>query len=173
MIKEAIVLDKLKKEIKFKHTSVIQCIGLSNFSILEIISDKDVKPQEIINTENQIVRRINYSKMTINAKRELEKAIETIVIKNESKFVNFFNIAKPIGLRRHQLDLLPMIGKKHRMAIIQHIKEKGKFKSFKEINDIEMLPDPVKVIVNRIIDEIEGGPDIKYNLFTIPFVSNK
>lgn len=170
MIKEAIVLDKTKKEIKFKQTSVIQCIGTSNFSILEMISDKSVKPQDVISTDNEIVRRINYSRMSSNAKRELEKAIETIVIKNESKFINFYNNAKPIGLRRHQLDLLPMIGKKHRMAIIEHIKKNGPFKSFKEIDEIEMLPDPVKVIVNRVIDEIEGGPEIKYNLFTMPFI---
>jgi putative nucleotide binding protein len=167
--KEAIVLDKLKKEIKFKQTPVIQCIGTSNFSLLEIISDDNVKIQDKINTENKIIRKIPYNKLSNTAKKEIEKAIETIVLENTDKFVEFFNNAKPIGLRRHQLDLLPMIGKKHRMEIIEYIRKKGKFKSINEIKEIEMMPDPIKIIVNRILDEIIGGPEIKYNLFTIPF----
>jgi predicted nucleic acid-binding OB-fold protein len=31
-----------------------------------------------------------------------------------------------------------------------------------------MMPDPLHIIVSRIIEEIEGGPDIKYYLFTTP-----
>jgi len=167
--KEAIVLDKIKKEIKFKHTSVILAIGASNFSILEIISEESVKILDIINTENKIIKRITYNKLTNTAKKELEKAIETIILKEPERFVNFFNTAKPIGLRRHQLDLLPMIGKKHRMAIIEHIKKKGPFKTFEDIRNIEMMPDPIKIIVQRIIAEIEDTEDIKFNLFTIPY----
>jgi len=168
--KEAIVLDKLKKEIRFKHTAVIQCIGTSNFSLLEVISDDNVKIQDKINTEDKIVKRIMYNKISTTAKKELDKSIESIVIDNPEKYINFFNNAKPIGLRRHQLDLLPMIGKKHRMAIIDHIKKIGKFTSFEDIKNIEMMPDPIKIIVNRIIEEIMDAPEIKYNLFTIPYI---
>lgn len=171
--KEAIVLDKLKKDIKFKQTEIIQCIGTSNFSLLEIVSDMQVKHQEKISTDDLIVRRINYSRLSSEGKKELEKAVETIVLENPTKFVNFFNNAKPIGLRRHQLDLLPMIGVKHRMAIIEHIKKKGKFTSFDDIRNIEMMPDPVKVVVNRVIDEIMDGEEIKYNLFTMPHLIKK
>jgi len=173
MMKEAIVLDRLKKDIKFKQTDVIHCIGSSNFSLLEIVTSENYKIQEKISTENLIVRRINYNRLSNVGKKELDKAIETIVTEHSDKFVNFFNNAKPIGLRRHQLDLLPMIGVKHRMAIIEHIKKKGKFTSFDDIRDIEMMPDPVKVIVNRVIDEIIGGPEIKYNLFTMPYLIKK
>jgi len=167
--KEAIVLDKTKKEIKFKHTNVIQAIGTSNFSLLEIISDESVKIMDVITTENKIIKRVTYNKLTMTAKKELEKAIETIVIKDPEKFITFFNTARPIGLRRHQLDLLPMVGKKHRMAILDHLKKKGPFKSFTEIRDIEMMPDPIKIIVGRIVAEIEEVDDIKYNLFTTPY----
>lgn len=168
MIKrEAIVLDKLKKDIQFKQTDVVHCIGISNFYLLEIITDKPFKLQDKISTEDLMVRRINYNRLSENGKRELEKAIETIVLEDENKFVQFFNNAKPIGLRRHQLDLLPMIGVKHRMAILKHLK-KQKFTSFEDISKIEMMPDPIKVIVNRIIDEVIGGPEIKYYFFTTP-----
>ena len=170
--KEAIVLDKLNKEIKFKQTPIIQSISTSNFSLLEIIcdSDKSVKIFDTISTEDQIVRRITYDRLTDTSKKELEKAIETIVLTNTNKFVDFFNTAKPIGLRRHQLDLLPMIGVKHRMAILEHLKKHGKFTSFDDIRKIEMLPDPVNIITNRVLEEIKEGQNNKFNLFTVPFL---
>jgi putative nucleotide binding protein len=168
--KEAIVLDKIKKEIRFKQTQVLYCIGTSNFSLLEVLSDNSVKIFDSIDTEDLIVRRITYDRLSSDAKKELEKAVEGIVIKNPEKFVNFFNNAKPISLKRHQLDLLPMIGKKHRDAILEHIRTKGKFNSFDEIKKIEMLPDPLNIVVNRIIEEISLGPDNKYCLFTMPFL---
>lgn len=167
-MKEAIVLDTPKVNIRFKQTKVIHSLSISNFSLLEIIDQENYKAQQMISTENMVVRKINYNRLSAEAKKELPIAIEKIVIKNEQKFVNFFNNARPIGLRRHQLDLLPMIGIKHRMSIIEYIK-KEKFKSFKDIHSIEMMPDPVKIIVNRIVDELMAGPEIKYNLFTIPY----
>lgn len=171
--KEAIVIDKLKKEIKFKQTDVVHCLGISNFSLLEIITDAQPNYHEKISTEDVLVKRITYNRLSENGKKELEKAIETVINEDPKKFVNFFNNAKPIGLRRHQLDLLPMVGVKHRMAIIEHIRKNGPFSSFEDIKKIEMMPDPVKVIVNRIINEIIGKDDIKYYLFTMPYVYKK
>jgi predicted nucleic acid-binding OB-fold protein len=55
------------------------------------------------------------------------------------------------------------------MAILEHLKKKGPFKSFEEIRAIEMMPDPIKIVVGRIIAEIEDVDDIKYNLFTTPY----
>lgn len=170
MLKEAIVLDKTQREVQFKQTNIIFCLGVSNFALLEMYSDKNVKIQEIISTENEIVKRIKYNKLTNIAKKELERAIEKIVLENENKFVNFFNNAKPISIRRHQLDLLPMIGKKHKIALFEYLKKNGPFKSFEDIKKIEMMPDPIKIIVSRIIEEIEGGTDIKYYLFTMPYL---
>ena len=36
-----------------------------------------------------------------------------------------------------------------------------------------MLPDPVKVICTRILDEIKQDPDVKYNFFVLPFYNKK
>jgi len=168
--KEAIVLDKATREVQFKQTPVIQCIGVSNFSLLEIYSDETPKLQEVINTEDKVVKRIAYDKLTTIAKKELEKAVETIVINNQERFVNFFNNAKPINARRHQLDLLPMIGKKHRMALMEYIEKNGAIKELSELKNIELFPDPIKVIVNRVLTEIENNEYEKYFLFTVPFV---
>jgi putative nucleotide binding protein len=167
--KEAIVLDKTNKEIQFKQTPVIQCIGTSNFSLLEVYSDKNVKIQDVISTEDIIVKRITYEKLTSIAKNELEKTIEDLVKKNSERFVTFFNTARPIGVRRHQLDLLPMIGKKHRLAILSYLDKNGPFKSLDDLKKIEMLPDPIKIITSRIMEEILNGDTEKHHLFTMPF----
>jgi len=168
MEKKAIVLDKIKKEIKFKQTPIVQAISTYNFALLEVVYEENVRIQDVISTENKMVKKINYNNLTNNSKNEIEKAIENIVINNPDRFVYFFNNAKPIGLRRHQLDLLPKIGKKHRIAIIEHIRTNGPFKSFEDIKKIEMLPDPIMIITKRIIDEIIDHEDIKYYLFTTP-----
>jgi len=170
MKKEAIVLDKVNKEIKFKQTPVIYCIGTSNFSLLEVIAETPVKILDKIDTEGMVVRRVTYDRISNDSKKELEKVVEGIVLNNPDKFVNFFNNSKPISLKRHQLDLLPMIGKKHRDAILEHIKKKGKFNTFEDIKKIEMMPDPINIIVNRIIEEIKNGPENKYCLFTMPYI---
>jgi len=168
--KEAIVLDRATKEIQFKQTPIIQCIGVTNFSLLEMYSDETPKLQEIISTEDKPIKRIAYDKLTTIAKKELEKAIETIVLNNQERFVAFFNNARPINARRHQLDLLPMIGKKHRMALMEHLEKKGPIKTLDELKNIELFPDPVKVIINRVITEIENNQDEKFFLFTIPII---
>jgi len=169
MKKDAIVLDSIKKNIQSKQTNVIQCIGTSNFSLLELISDGSAKSQEVIITEDGVIRRITYEKLTQVAKNELEKAVETIVNSNQERFVNFFNNAKPIGIRRHQLDLLPMIGKKHRENILKYLSANGRFNSFDDIKNIGLMPDPMKIVITRIIDEIKDGPENKYFLFTMPY----
>ncbi|HOD89521.1 MAG TPA: DUF655 domain-containing protein [archaeon] len=173
MIKEAIVLNNESKQINGKPSNIIQCVNTTNFILLEVVSDIPKQPQEIIDTEGLIARRISYNMLSEKAKPELEKAIEFIVRNKPDRFINFFNTAKPLGARRHQLDLLPMIGKKHRDAILEYIKKNGKIKSFEDLEKIEMLPDPVKVICTRILDEIKQDPDIKYNFFVLPFYNKK
>lgn len=168
--KEAIVLDRATKEVQFKHTPVIQCIGVSNFSLLEMYSDDTPKLQEVISTEDKPIKRIPYDRLTTIAKKELEKAVETIVNNNQERFVAFFNNARPINARRHQLDLLPMIGKKHRMALMSYLEKNGPITSLDDLKKIDLFPDPIKVIVNRVIIEIENKEDEKFFLFTVPIV---
>ncbi|NCN39213.1 MAG: DUF655 domain-containing protein, partial [Candidatus Aenigmarchaeota archaeon] len=70
-------------------------------------------------------------------------------------FVDFFNKAKPITTRLHSLELLQGIGKKHMWAIIKGRKGK-EFESFDELKKrVEMLPDPKRMVKNRIIDELK------------------
>ena len=99
--------------------------------------------------------RIKYDELTGFAKSELEYILDNIIEKNEKQFVDFFNDSKPITTRLHSLELLQGIGKKHMWAIIKSRRSK-RFESFADLrNRVEMLPDPKKMIKNRIIDELK------------------
>ena len=90
--------------------------------------------------------------------------LKDVIEKNEAKFVEFFNKAGPINTRRHQIELLPGVGKKHMWEIIEIRKEE----EFKDLDDIKkrikLMPDPKKTIIKRIIMELNN--EDKYKLFS-------
>jgi len=97
--------------------------------------------------------------------------VEHIVKSNPKKFLEFFNKAGPITTRLHQLELLPGVGKKHLWAIIAAKKEK-EFESFEDLKKrVSMLPDPEKMIIKRILEELEDKD--KYRIFVPRFEKSK
>jgi len=112
---------------------------------------------------HHIVGKISLAKLTATAKSELEFVIKDIVKKNEKKFIEFFNKAQPLSTRMHQLELLPGLGKKHMWQIIETRQEKP-FESFSDLkNRVKLMPDPEKMIIKRILQELEGAE--KHKIF--------
>jgi putative nucleotide binding protein len=144
--------------------AVAQAIGEKLFTLLEIAikEGKEVKPGDRVyigegkwDVVKYIRGRIKYPELTNFAKSELENVINNLVTNNEARFVNFFNKAMPLTTRSHMLELLPGIGKKHLWQILYQRKSEP-FKSFQDLQErVEMLPDPKKMIVKRIINELE------------------
>jgi len=153
-------------------TAIAQAIGKQHLVLLELVPKKGVylQPhQEVYIGEGKrdeihhIIGRIHPSKLTQTAKAELNYVIEELIKKNEQMFVDFFNKAQPINARRHQLELLPGVGKKHMWEIIERREEKL-FDNFVDLKErVKLLPDPEKIIKKRIILELEGNE--KINLF--------
>lgn len=151
---------------------VAQVIGDRYFSLLEVITREDshLKAGDRVyigddkRTDVKYIRkRINYSELTVAAKGELGDIIEKTVEKNQGTFLNFFNKSGPVTTRLHQLELLPGIGKKHLWAIISERKAKP-FESFDDIKKrVSLLPNPEKLIVRRIMYELEDRD--KYRIF--------
>lgn len=147
-----------------KSEPIAQSIGDKFLSLLEVVIKESVEVKTgyriyIGEKEREKVQyikgRIRYDELTSFAKSELEYVLDKIIDSDEKRFVDFFNNARPITTRLHSLELLQGIGKKHMWAIIKGRKGK-KFESFQEIKDrIEMLPDPKRMIKNRIIDEFK------------------
>ncbi len=178
----AIVLDYLPHGYYGMRISqpVAQVLGEEFFSLLEVIVREGVhlkvgsrvyigsgKRDEV----KFIKRRIEFKDLTAAAKEEVADVVEHIVKSNPKKFLEFFNKAGPITTRLHQLELLPGVGKKHLWAIIAAKKEK-EFESFEDLKKrVSMLPDPEKMIIKRILEELEDKD--KYRIFVPRFEKSK
>ena len=112
---------------------------------------------------HHIAGKVDMGKLTGTAKKEMEFVIKDVLKKDQQRFVDFFNKARPLTTRMHQLELLPGLGKKHMWQIIEERKG-DPFKDFTDLKKrVKLLPDPEKVIFKRIMSEITGKE--KYQLF--------
>jgi len=174
----AIVLDFLPNGYPFdsrpmhKKTPIAQAMGRDHFILLELVPKKGtfLQPYEEVymgdgkrDKIHHILNKLHFSKLTQTAKIGIQDVIEKIVSNNEKRFVEFFNRAQPINTRRHQVELIPGIGKKHMWEIIEE-RDKKPFESFEDLkNRVKLMPDPKKAVVKRIVKEIEGVD--KYRIF--------
>ena len=149
---------------------IAQILGETYFSLLEVVPRTALEMHERIfvgkgqrDKITHIKQRLYYSELTQTAKAELPFVVEKIVKNNEDAFVRFFNEARPISIRFHQVELLPGVGKKLMQSILAE-RRKGKFTSFKEIDErVPSMPDPTDMIVKRVIDELQGKD--RYTVF--------
>lgn len=178
----AIVLDFLPNGYPFDErpmymkTPVAQALGNEHFILLELVPKKGIHLQmyeEVYigdgkrDRVHHIAGKIPLSKLTRTAKSELDFAIKDIVNKNEKRFVDFFNSARPLSTRMHQIELLPGVGKKHMWEILNAREEKP-FESFEDLKKrVKLIPDPEKLIIKRILEELEGTE--KHKLFVDVF----
>ena len=150
-----------------------QALGSEYFILLELVMKEGSKVEIgskvfVGKGERDVVKRVEkrlrYEELTQGAKIELPYMIEKIVKENEAKYLEFFNIAQPITTRLHMLELIPGIGKKMMWALIDE-RKKGKFKSFKELEErVKGLHHPDKLIARRIEEEIKDET-IKYRMY--------
>ncbi|MBD3249260.1 DUF655 domain-containing protein [Candidatus Woesearchaeota archaeon] len=168
---KAIVLDFLPNGYpsdtrpSYQKSPIAQAVGKEHFALLELVPKKGVflQPYEEVyigegkrEKIHHIVGKLPIDKITSTAKGELEFVIKDLIDKNENKFVEFFNNAQPMTTRRHQLELLPGLGKKHMWEIIEERKDKP-FESFADIKKrVKLMPDPEKAIIKRIMQELQG-----------------
>jgi len=173
----AIVLDYLQNGYAdaFRKEPIAQALGETYFSLLELVPRPEspllLRERIYIGPDKRdkvqfIKGRLQYERLTVTGRNELKAVVEELVKRNEPKYIEFFNKAGPISVRQHSLELLPNIGKKHMWDIINQ-REKKPFENFKDIAArINLMPDPIRVITERIIEELQG--DSKYHLFIRP-----
>ena len=175
---KAIVLDFLPNGYHFDtrpihlKSPIAQAIGMSNFTLLELVPKKGVflQPYEEVyigeekrDKIHHINGKIALQKLTQTAKAEVEHVVDQIVKANEDRFVQFFNKAQPLSTRMHILELLPGVGKKHMWEIVEERRGEP-FTSFENMKSrVKLMPDPKKAVVKRILLELEGKE--KHHLF--------
>jgi putative nucleotide binding protein len=112
---------------------------------------------------DHVRRRVGFEELTTVAKTELPSVLEKIVLGDPARYLRFFNEAPAVSRRFHLLELLPGIGKKTMLTIVE---ERGRrpFTGFEDLSARLRLVNPEKLIAGRILQELTGAGD-KYRLF--------
>lgn len=158
-------------------------IGYDNFILmdLDLNDDVDVKVQDKIplGKDSEFVKQerahLSYDDLNKNEEFEVEKAVHSIVIANEPKYVKFFNDQSKEASQLHFLD---PINRKKGSKIIAEKELNGDFESFEDIdNRVSFIESSKDLIVNRVLYELIELPKIKKGrplyLFTRVKRSNK
>ena len=150
---------------------IVIAIGEERLTLLEILGTEnstfDVGERIYIGKEGRtkvqsVLGKIDYAKISDSAQSEIPGVVESIIIKNEKRFVDYLNNAQSLTPRIHALELIPGIGKTHMHVLIQE-REKKPFESFSDIENRTRLKEPMKHISKRILEEISG--ETRMNLF--------
>lgn len=161
----------------FQREAVALALGVSELKLLEIIPKPGVPlvpgsripllPEAgVAPPIDHVRRRLGHEELTSAARQELPGALERLVLADEPRFLRFINEAPPVSRRFHLLELLPGIGKKTMLAIVEE-RRRTPFASLKEFGDRMHIAHPEQLIAARIEQELSGPPD-KYRLFVAP-----
>lgn len=177
----------------YQKKPLIHALGEKKLVLLELIPMEGKIPPtgariHIGNEDNEYIQRvksrINYSELSQNAKDMMPIILRRYVNANEQRFIEFFNKAEwfpiPWGYFTDKralwtcsspLQYFTGIGYKRTEYIINEAKKRP-FNSFADLSfRIYRLPNPISMVVYRIIEEIQGGQ--KYYFFAEPPSSRK
>ncbi len=152
-------------------TPHIQGIGESFFSLLEITVPKGVRlnigervyvgPGDRSKVTT-ILGRIAHEDLTQDAKDNLAKVAEAIVMENEPRFVSMINFFGLLTPRLHAFELLPGVGKTTTRKILEE-RERAPFKSFEDFEKRTGIAALSGIITDRVTEELSTTQ--KYRLF--------
>ena len=152
---------------------IAQVIGSKFYTLLEIVSRENVdfkEEQEVYIGEGKrddtkfIKGQIDYASLTNMAKNHLESVIDKLVDTNEAQIIDMLNKAGPVTPRMHSLDLIPGLGKKFIVSLLD-TRSKMAFESFEDLETRIKLTGIKRSISKRILDEIKD--EQKYYLFVL------
>ena len=175
----AFVLDHLAQGTvdskRIRREPVTFALGESEFKLLELTPKDNItmgigdrvyigKDPALRDKILHVKRRISWTDLTTAAQNEVPYLLETIVKRDEIRFVKFFNEAEPVSTRFHTLELIPGLGKKTMWAVVEE-RKKRPFETLASIGDrVAGIRDPAKLIAKRIQLEL-SDPQEKYRLF--------
>ena len=169
------------KESEENKSARIVCTSHFQLVDFELNPDADIRVQEkiFIGKGNEIIKQersqLSYDDLNKDEEFELEKAVNSIVIANEPKYIKFFNDQSKDA---SQLHLLDGISRKLGSKILTEKELNGDFESFEDIDErIKFIDSSKDLIVKRVLYEIIELPKIKKGrpayLFTVVKRSNK
>ncbi|MFW9937456.1 MAG: DUF655 domain-containing protein [Candidatus Thorarchaeota archaeon] len=178
--REVIILDVLlhghpeEDKPSWSKTPIAQVITFPDFVLYEVKINKDssIRVQEKNTYEEflnqnklkEVLKKIDYDDLTTTSKALIQSILEKEIMNYEEEFIKFFNNSTSITPRMHALKLLPGIGQKHMWEILE-ARERQKFTTFQDIADRTSTSNPVKLLAQRIIKELQRE-GVKYYLFS-------
>ena len=159
------------KTVRGRDGIIVVALGEERLTLLEILgvddSTFDIGEKIYIGKVGRIkvqsvLGKLDYEQITGTAQSELENVVNTIVTKNEQRFVDYINNAQPLTPRKHSLELIPCVGKTYLKLIIEQI-SKQKFLNYKDMEERAGLKEPVNHLSKRILEEIAG--ETQFRLF--------
>jgi len=151
---------------------VAQVIGEKYFTLLEVqlrpeskveISERIYIGKDQRDKVLRVVGRVDYVDLTASAKTELATTLESIVLDQKERFIEFFNRSSAVTPRMHSLELIPGIGKKYMWQIIRE-RENRSFSDFEDLKNRGGISEPIKLTAKRILEEL--SKESKYKIFT-------
>lgn len=150
--------------------ALVQGIGEEYFTLMEVEApaDTDLTASDRVELAESgrlgsVTRQLTYETLTESAQAALRATVGASIQRHEDRFIDWYNTAEPISLRRHQLDLLPGIGTSLRDAIIDKRKRRP-FEDFTDLEErVEQLRTPHEILVERVLTELREDTD--YQLF--------
>ncbi len=152
----------------------VQLIGDRYFIMMEFVlkPNASVSPMKKVyvgkgprQEVSRFLRYLEYEELAPAGRMLLEPVVARIIQEGEQFFVNFFNESVPITPRLHQLELLPGIGKKTLMRILEE-RRKRPFVSYSDVAERTGLKDPADLLVKRALEELTGRE--KYYILVAP-----
>ena len=156
-----------------KREPLAQIVGEKYFTLLEVSIKEGENPAAFSRVyigkgERDVVkkvkRKLHYKDLTEVAKERLPKAVNIIVARNISRFVEFFNKPFYISSKLHSFGLLAFVNEKKLIKLIKE-RQKRPFADFVDLlarTDINLI----KSISNRALCELKCGT--KHFLFVAP-----
>ena len=150
---------------------IITAIGEERLTLLEVLGIEsttfEVGERIYIGKEGRskiqsVLGKMTYEKISSSGKNEIPAVVQSIVRKNEQRFVDYLNNAQPLTPRVHALELIPGIGKTYLSSIIQE-REKKPFENYDDVERRSGLKEPIKHLTQRILEEISG--EARMNIF--------
>lgn len=114
---------------------------------------------------SRFLRYMDYEELAPSGKMLLETVIPKIMQEGEQFFVNLFNESGPITPRLHQLELLPGVGKKTLMKILEE-RNKRPFVGYSDVAERTGLRNPAELLAKRALEELKGKE--KYYILVAP-----
>src|SRR3990172_5301591 len=178
----AFILDYLAQGLadakRFRREPLAFALGEQEFKLLELVPQPDAtftigekvyigKDLDQRTLVLHVKRRVGWEELTTAAQNELPFVLEQLIKADEQRFLRFYNDSGAVSTRLHVLELLPGLGKKTMVRILDE-RKKRPFATLAGITErIPQIHHPEKLIAKRIEQEI-ADPSQKYHIFVAP-----